>query len=45
VGVLEPELRDRLELALRTLAHLTDERSERIVLVDRANSVRRWTMR
>jgi serine/threonine-protein kinase PknG len=41
----EPELRDRLELALRTLAHLTDERSERIVLVDRANSVRRWTMR
>lgn len=41
----EPELRDRLELALRTLAHLTDDRSERVALVDRANSVRRWTMR
>ena len=41
----EPELRDRLELALRDLAHLTDDRSERVALVDRANSVRRWTMR
>lgn len=41
----EPELRDRLELALRTLAHLTDDRSERVALVDRANSVRRWTVR
>jgi serine/threonine-protein kinase PknG len=41
----EPDLRDRLELALRTLAHLTDDRSERVDLVDRANSVRRWTMR
>jgi serine/threonine-protein kinase PknG len=41
----EPALRDRLEEALRTLAHLTDERSERVALVDRANSVRRWTMR
>lgn len=41
----EPALRDRLELALRNLAHLTDDRSERVALVDRANSVRRWTMR
>jgi serine/threonine-protein kinase PknG len=41
----EPELRDRLELALRTLARLTDDRSERVALVDRANSVRRWTVR
>lgn len=41
----EPSLRDRLELALRDLARLTDDRSERVELVDRANSVRRWTMR
>jgi serine/threonine-protein kinase PknG len=41
----EPALRDRLELALRTLAHLTDDRPERVALVDRANSVRRWTLR
>lgn len=41
----EPALRDRLERALRDLAHLTDDRSERVALVDRANSVRRWTLR
>ena len=41
----EPALRDRLELALRALAHLTGDRSQRVTLVDRANSVRRWTMR
>ncbi|MCP2262875.1 tetratricopeptide repeat protein [Promicromonospora thailandica] len=41
----EPALRDRLELALRDLARLTEDRSERVALVDRANSVRRWTLR
>ncbi|WP_369371592.1 tetratricopeptide repeat protein [Promicromonospora sp. Populi] len=41
----EATLRDRLELALRDLARLTDDRWDRVVLVDRANSVRRWTLR
>ncbi|MCF4119738.1 serine/threonine-protein kinase PknG [Antribacter sp. KLBMP9083] len=41
----EPALRDGLEAALRDLARLTDDRGERIALVDRANSVRRWTLR
>ncbi|NDO91070.1 serine/threonine-protein kinase [Cellulosimicrobium composti] len=41
----EPALRDALEGAYRELASLTDSRDERIVLVDRANEVRRWTVR
>jgi len=41
----EPALRDALEGAYRELAALTDSRDERIVLVDRANEVRRWTVR
>ncbi|MCB7136384.1 serine/threonine-protein kinase [Cellulosimicrobium marinum] len=41
----EPALRDALEGAYRDLAALTDSREERITLVDRANDVRRWTLR
>ncbi|QUC01249.1 serine/threonine-protein kinase [Cellulosimicrobium cellulans] len=41
----EPALRDALEGAYRELASLTDSRDERITLVDRANEVRRWTIR
>jgi len=41
----EPALRDALEAAYRELASLTDSRDERIELVDRANEVRRWTVR
>ena len=39
----EPELRDALEGALTQLASLTEDTDERIALVDRAHTVRRWT--
>ncbi|MBD5787210.1 protein kinase [Cellulosimicrobium terreum] len=41
----EPALRDALEAAYRELATLTEERADRITLVDDANDVRRWTLR
>jgi serine/threonine-protein kinase PknG len=41
----EPALRDGLELAFRELAIQVTSRQERVVLVDEANAVRRWTMR
>jgi serine/threonine-protein kinase PknG len=41
----EKALRDGLESAYRQLAAMSDERSERVRLVDAANSVRRWTLR
>jgi serine/threonine-protein kinase PknG len=40
-----PALRDGLERAYRDLAGLTDQRDEKIRLVDEANKVRRWTWR
>jgi len=41
----EPALRDGLEAAYRELAGHTSSRDERTHLVDRANAVRRWTLR
>ncbi|RPF22349.1 serine/threonine-protein kinase [Myceligenerans xiligouense] len=41
----EPSMRDALEAGLRRLAQLTESRRARVTLVDRANSVRRWTLR
>lgn len=41
----EPSLRDGLEAAYRELAGHATSREERIALVDRANAVRRWTLR
>ncbi|HSF37570.1 MAG TPA: tetratricopeptide repeat protein [Nocardioides sp.] len=41
----EPALRDGLEAALRELAGHADSREEKVALVDRANGVRRWTLR
>ncbi|WP_318843030.1 serine/threonine-protein kinase [Myceligenerans pegani] len=41
----EPSLRDALEAGLRRLAQFTESRRARVTLVDRANSVRRWTLR
>jgi len=41
----EPALRDGLEAALRELAAYADSREEKVLLVDRANGVRRWTLR
>jgi serine/threonine-protein kinase PknG len=40
-----PALRDGLERAYRDLATLTEQRDEKIRLVDEANKVRRWTWR
>jgi serine/threonine-protein kinase PknG len=40
-----PALRDGLERAYRDLAGLTEQRDEKIRLVDEANKVRRWTWR
>ena len=40
-----PALRDGLEEAYRSLAGMASTAGERIVLVDAANSVRRWTLR
>lgn len=40
-----PSLQDGLEAAYRELAQLTEQRDERIRLVDEANRVRRWTWR
>jgi serine/threonine-protein kinase PknG len=45
ISAEQPALRDGLERAYRDLAALTDERDERIRLVDEANKVRRWTWR
>ena len=42
---VEPALRDGLEAAYRDLAGHTPTRSERVDLVDRANAVRRWSLR
>ena len=41
----EPSLRDGLESAYRTLAAMTPGRDDKVELVDRANTVRRWTLR
>jgi serine/threonine-protein kinase PknG len=41
----EPALRDGLEAAYRDLAVYASSREERVHLVDRANEVRRWTLR
>ncbi|HWS58113.1 MAG TPA: tetratricopeptide repeat protein, partial [Actinotalea sp.] len=41
----EPALRDGLESALRELAVHAGGRDEKVALVDRANAVRRWTLR
>jgi serine/threonine-protein kinase PknG len=41
----EEYLRDGLEAAYRDLATFSTSREERIGLVDRANAVRRWTLR
>jgi serine/threonine-protein kinase PknG len=45
VPAQEAPLRDALEHAYRELAALTPAGDERIRLVDRANAVRRWTLR
>jgi serine/threonine-protein kinase PknG len=45
VPATERPLRDALERAYRDLAALTPAGDERIALVDRANTVRRWTWR
>ena len=41
----EPYLRDGLEAAYRDLAGYAPTREERVGLVDKANAVRRWTLR
>ena len=41
----EPALRDGLEQTYRSLASMSEDRAERVALVDAANAVRRWTMR
>jgi serine/threonine-protein kinase PknG len=41
----EPALRDGLESAYRDLATHAPSSQERVRLVDRANTVRRWTLR
>jgi serine/threonine-protein kinase PknG len=45
VPAQESSLRDGLERAYRDLASMTEERDERVRLVDEANRVRRWTWR
>ncbi len=45
VPAQERPLRDALEGAYRSLAALTPPGDERVALVDRANTVRRWTVR
>jgi serine/threonine-protein kinase PknG len=45
VNACEIDLRDGLESAYRQLAALTPERHLRVDLVDRANTVRRWSLR
>jgi serine/threonine-protein kinase PknG len=42
---VEPALRDGLEAAYRDLAGHAPTRTERVHLVDRANAVRRWSLR
>jgi serine/threonine-protein kinase PknG len=44
VPAAEPSLRQRLESGYRELAGYAQTREERVHLVDRANSVRSWTM-
>jgi serine/threonine-protein kinase PknG len=39
-----PELQRALETHLRDLAHLTPDEASRVQLVDRANSVRPWSL-
>jgi serine/threonine-protein kinase PknG len=41
----EAALRDGLESAYRDLASTATSREEKVALVDRANDVRRWTLR
>ena len=41
----EPSLRDGLENAYRALAAMSPGRDAKVDLVDRANDVRRWTLR
>jgi len=38
-------MREALEKSLRQLARLTSRREDRVELVDKANSVRPWTLR
>ena len=45
VPAQEAPLRDALEHAYRELASLTPPGADRVRMVDRANAVRRWTMR
>ena len=45
VPAADRPLRDALERAYRDLAALTPAGEERVSLVDRANTVRRWTLR
>ena len=45
VSAETPALKDGLERAYRDLATLTEQRDEKIRLVDEANKVRRWTWR
>jgi serine/threonine-protein kinase PknG len=45
VPATDRPLRDALERAYRDLAVLTPPGDERVALVDRANTVRRWTLR
>jgi serine/threonine-protein kinase PknG len=44
VPAAEPSLRQGLESGYRELAEYTDGREDKVQLVDRANSVRNWTM-
>ena len=45
VPAREGPLRDALERAYRALAATTADPADRVLLVDRANDVRRWTLR
>jgi serine/threonine-protein kinase PknG len=44
VPAAEPSLRQGLESGYRELAGYADDREEKVALVDRANSIRNWTM-
>ena len=44
VPAAEPSLRQRLESGYRELAGYADDREDMVALVDKANSVRNWTM-
>ncbi len=45
VPAVRPALRDALERAYRRQAALTDDRAQRVSLVEAANRVRRWSLR